>query len=37
MAPTGEAHYNHETPGRKLQQTTSSLFPFKMIAKLEWK
>ena len=30
-----EAHDNHKTPGRKLQQTTSYLFPIKMIAKLE--
>ena len=29
-----EPHNNHETPGRQLTKTTSSLFPIKMIAKL---
>ena len=33
-----EPHNNHETPGRqtKQSQATSSVFPIKMIAKLEW-
>ena len=35
-----EPHNNHETPGRhqedKQSKATSSLFPIKMIAKLEW-
>ena len=31
-----EPHNNHETGGRQTKQTTSSLFPIKMIAKLEW-
>ena len=32
-----EPHYNHETPGRQtLQSNQLSLFPIKMIAKLEW-
>ena len=30
-----ELHNNHETPGRQ-SKATSSLFPIKMIAKLEW-
>ena len=30
-----ELHNNHETPGRQTKQATSSLFPTKMIAKLE--
>ena len=30
-------HNNHETPGRQTERATSSLFPFEMIAKLEWK
>ena len=31
-----EPHNNHETPGRQTSKATSSLFPIKMIAKLEW-
>ena len=32
-----EPHNNHETPRRQTKQSkTSSLFPIKMIAKLEW-
>ena len=31
-----EPHNNHETPGNQLSKATSSLFPIKMIAKLEW-
>ena len=31
-----EQHNNHETPGRQTKQATSSLFPIKMIAKIEW-
>ena len=31
-----EPHNNHETPGRQTKQATSSLFPIKIIAKLEW-
>ena len=30
-----EPHNNHESPGRQTKQATSSLFPIKMIAKLE--
>ena len=30
-----EPRNNHETPGRQ-SKATSSLFPIKMIAKLEW-
>ena len=30
-----EPHTNHEAPGRQTKQATSSLFPIKMIAKLE--
>ena len=32
-----EPHNHHETPVTKLSKLTSSLFPIKMIAKLEWK
>ena len=31
-----EQHNNHETPGRQTKQTTCSLYPIMMIAKLEW-
>ena len=31
-----EPHNNHEAPGRQLSKATSSLFPIKMTAKLEW-
>ena len=33
-----EPHNHHETPGRQTKQSksASSLFPIKMIAKLEW-
>ena len=31
-----EPHNNHEKPGYKLSKGNSSLFPIKMIAKLEW-
>ena len=31
-----EPNRNHETPRRQSRKATSSLFPFKMIAKLEW-
>ena len=31
-----EPHNHHETPCRKRNKATSSLFPIKMIAKLEW-
>ena len=32
-----EPHNNHETPGRQIKQRNQlSLFPIKMIAKLEW-
>ena len=31
-----EPHKNHETPESQLSKATSSLFPIKMIAKLEW-
>ena len=32
-----EPHNNHETPGRQTKQSNQlSLFPIKMIAKLEW-
>ena len=31
-----EPHTNHETPGRQKSKATSSLFPIKLIAKLEW-
>ena len=27
---------HHETPGRQIKQSISSLFPIKMIATLEW-
>ena len=30
-----EPHNYHETPGRQIKQSNSSLFPIKMIAKLE--
>ena len=35
LHPQGEPHNNHETPGRQTKPETSSLFPIKMIAKLE--
>ena len=31
-----ESHSNHETPGRQLSKATRSVFPIKMISKLEW-
>ena len=31
-----DAHNNHETSEDKQKKATSSLFPIKMIAKLEW-
>ena len=31
-----EPHNNHEAQVDKLSKTTSSLFPIKMIVKLEW-
>ena len=31
-----EPHNNHETQGRHHSRATSSLFPIKMIAKVEW-
>ena len=36
--PDEEPHNNHETPGRQTKQSkvANSLFPTKMIAKLEW-
>ena len=37
IAPEGEPHNNHETPARQSKQEISSLFPIKMIAKLEGK
>ena len=37
MAPTKEPHNNHKTSGRQTKQSNQlSLFPIKMIAKLEW-
>ena len=30
-----EPHNHHETPGRQTKKATSSLFPIKMIAKLD--
>ena len=30
-----EPHNNHETPGKQTKRATSSLFPTKIIAKLE--
>ena len=35
LHPEGEPHNNHKTPGRQTKQETNSLFPIKMIAKLE--
>ena len=31
-----EPRTNHEAPGRQKSKATSSLFPIKMIVKLEW-
>ena len=31
-----EPHNYHKTPARQTKQSTSSLFPIKMFAKLEW-
>ena len=35
VAPRGRATQHHETPGRQ-SKATSSLFPIKISAKLEW-
>ena len=36
MAREEEPLNHHETPGDKLSKATSSLFPIKIIAILEW-